>query len=125
MNERNKILVIDDDPDFCFFCETVLEARGHRVVSSNSGREGIATFRAERPNLVILDLMMEEEDTGFQVAREITRANGSPPILMVTSMPKRVKERRDLSVAGLLAKPIRPEELAKKVDELLAPGGGA
>ncbi|MBN1825851.1 MAG: response regulator [Candidatus Eisenbacteria bacterium] len=124
MKDAKKILVIDDDPDFGFFCETVLGARGYRVVASLSGREGITSFRAERPDLVILDLMMEDEETGFRVAREIGRTNGSPPILMITSMPGRVEERRDLPIAGLLAKPIKPETLAEKVGKLLAPGAG-
>ncbi len=71
MSESAKILVVDDDPTITFFCRTVLQSRGYQVTTASSAREGLQLAQAERPDLVVLDIMMEEVDSGFHAAEKL------------------------------------------------------
>ena len=66
-----KVLIIDDDADFVESVENLLEARGYEVVSASNGKEGIEVAGKEKPNLIILDVMMTTKDEGFNVARKL------------------------------------------------------
>lgn len=122
MPDRKKILVVDDDPNICLFCRTVLAADGHQVFSATSAREGLALAEAEQPDLVILDIMMEEVDSGFQAARALAAARPTLPILMLSSIAgasSGVFDTTALPVAQLLDKPLDPTVLQRKVRALL------
>jgi DNA-binding response OmpR family regulator len=123
MSERKKILVVDDDPTICLVCRTVLEAAGYQVFTAASGAEGLATATSESPDLVILDIMMEQVDAGFQVARKLQELNAGLPILMLSSIAgasSKVFDTSSLPVKQLLDKPIEPAVLVNKVKALLA-----
>ena len=122
MPDRKKILVVDDDPNICLFCRTVLSAEGHQVFTAASAREGLALAEAERPDLVILDVMMEEVDSGFQVARALAAQRADLPIIMLSSIAGaagKVFDTSTLPVAQLVDKPIDPAVLQRKVRALL------
>lgn len=122
MSITKKILVVDDDPDIIEFCTTVLETSGYKVISATSGQEGLETAEREKPDLVVLDIMMEEVDSGFQVARTMGRLHGNTPILMLSSIADasaRSVDTSQLPVAMLVEKPIKPEDLVQKVQMLL------
>lgn len=119
MDGNAKILVIDDDPDIHFICQTVLEQNGYTVVSAMTGADGRACLQAEQPDLVILDIMMEEADTGFALAEEI---GSSVPILMLSSIAAASEQIFDISrfpIGELVEKPIATKALLEKVDRLL------
>jgi Lrp/AsnC family transcriptional regulator for asnA, asnC and gidA len=91
------ILVVDDDPDFVEFIRLTLAAEGFEVSTASKGEEAIALMRVARPDLVILDVMMQGALDGVQTAREM-RTDGdlrTVPILMVSSIT-------DSAFAGLL-----------------------
>jgi len=124
-----RILIVDDDPDIVEAMRVVLESRGHKIVSAKSGAEGLKKIKLESPDLVILDVMMETMDKGFEVAREIKSDKGSKdvPILMLTAIKDKMgmdfkKEAGDetwLPVDDYVEKPLKPQELLEKVEKLL------
>ncbi len=84
-----KILIIDDDPDIVEAMTVVLESRNYQVSSAKNGQEGLKKVTADKPDLVILDVMMETADKGFDVAREIKNSFKDIPILMLTAMKEK------------------------------------
>jgi len=119
MAEPKTILVIDDDPDIHFFCKSILEAEGFRVLTAANGASGIALSQSAKPDLIILDIMMERIDSGYSVAEKLA---GSVPILMFSSMLNPSDEMFDAAsvpFSDVVRKPIEPDALLKKVRRLL------
>jgi len=124
-----KILIIDDDPDIVEAMKVVLESRKHQVITAKSGEEGLKKVKVDNPQLVILDVMMESADKGFEVAREIRKEKTKKPIpiIMLTAIKERTgldfrHEAGDkdwLPVDDYCDKPLNPDELISKVDKLL------
>lgn len=124
-----KILIVDDDADIVESMKIVLESRGHRILIANSGGEGLAKAKADKPELVILDVMMETADKGFDVARSLRQDEHlkNIPILLLTALKDKMgldfkKEAGDnvwLPVDAYLEKPLKPEELISKVEHFL------
>lgn len=125
-----KILIIDDDPDIVEAMKVVLESKDYQVVDAKSGQEGLEKARLEKPDLIILDIMMETGDKGFDVARDLKKDKDYKdiPILMLTSIKERMgfdfkTEAGDevwLPVDDYVDKPLKPEELIAKVERLLS-----
>jgi len=121
------ILIIDDDPDIVEAMQVVLESRNYLVVSARNGAEGLKKVKSVKPDLIILDIMMETGDAGFEVAREIKKDYQDIPILMLTAIKEKTgmgfeNEAGDevwLPVDDYVEKPLKPEELLSKVDALL------
>ena len=124
-----KILIVDDDPDIVESTKVVLESEGYEVISASSGKEGLAKIRKGRPALIILDVMMERDDAGFDVCRELKKDQGynDIPVLMLTAIKEKTgmdfkKEAGDeawLPVDDYCDKPVKPDELLSKVGALL------
>ena len=122
MSERKKILVVDDDPTICLVCHTVLESGGYQVFTASSATEGLALAKTEQPDLVVLDIMMEEVDSGFQAAKLLQESHPGVPILMLSSIAgasSQVFDTSALPVKQLLDKPIQPAVLLRRVQSLL------
>ncbi|MDP6686183.1 MAG: response regulator [Candidatus Omnitrophota bacterium] len=129
MSSNVKILIVDDDPDIVEAMKVVLESKDYQVIIAKSGKEGLETVKEYKPNLIILDVMMETRDKGFDVAREIKKQESlkTIPILMLTAVKQETgldfkKEAGDeawLPVDDYVDKPLRPEQLISKVEELL------
>src|SRR3989338_1030904 len=123
----SKILIIDDDPDIVEAMRVVLESRDYQVNSAKSGQEGLKKVKTVKPDLIILDIMMETGDAGFEVAREIKKDYQDIPILMLTAIKEKTglgfkNEAGDevwLPVDDYVEKPLKPEELISKVEALL------
>ena len=120
-----KILFIDDDPDITEAGTIVLGSAGHQVFSAHSRDEGMAVVAAQHPDLIILDVMMQEPDDGIAMAVDLRRAGFKNPILMLTSISKIVgykfgREDDLVPVDDFQEKPIEPAALVAKVEELLA-----
>lgn len=75
-----KILIIDDDPDYVEATVTLLEAKGFTVASAENGAKGLASAKADPPDLIILDVMMTSNTEGFETARAIKEAGFARPI---------------------------------------------
>ena len=127
-----KILVIDDDPDVQLSVRMCLEKAGHTITEAKNGREGLAMIKSDRPELIILDVMMDTSTEGFQLALRLRNPDPtselaeyrSIPILILTAIhsttPLRFEPDIDyLPVELFVDKPIDPEDLVKKVDWVL------
>ena len=124
-----KILVVDDDPDILDAVAMILESQGYKVVTARDGAEGLATLKAEQPDLMILDLLMPKLD-GFAVCKELQDPKWEEykniPILVLTSVREDASRRRyeletghELEVDDYLEKPMSPDVLLKRVSTLM------
>lgn len=125
---KRRILLIDADPEFLAAQQAALTARGYEVLTAPTGSAGLDTVRAEMPDLVALDVMLEEHDTGFRVAATI---KNDPlfrriPVLLVSSVAMatgyRFSSEDDgywMKADGYLEKPVEPEALVRRIDALL------
>ncbi|MBN1337647.1 MAG: response regulator [Deltaproteobacteria bacterium] len=122
MDPERTILVIDDDPNIILFCETVLTHAGFRVVSAYSASDGWEVAQKEEPDLIVVDVMMEEVDSGFHLARRLHGLLPDVPILMLSAIADasaKVFDISSLPVSDLVDKPIEASELLSKVRHLL------
>lgn len=129
MNNQPKILIIDDDPDIVEAMKVVLESKKYQVTTAKSGEEGLEKVKQKKPDLIILDVMMETQGKGFEVARAVKADEDTKdtPILMLTAVKENTgldfkKEAGDdawLPVDAYLDKPLKPDELISKVELLL------
>jgi CheY-like chemotaxis protein len=113
-----KILVVDDEPDVRRFLTAVLEKRGYDTLTAADGREAYDVARRERPDLVILDLMMPNQ-TGTDFYRRLTKDEEllGTPIIVVSGLAGRHLALRE--PIAVFDKPIDPEEFGAAVDRAL------
>ncbi|HIE51566.1 MAG TPA: response regulator [Armatimonadetes bacterium] len=132
MAKSLKILVVEDDLDFTEVIKTILESKSYQVVTAVTGEEGLQKVKEENPDLIILDVMLEKTTKGFEIAHRLKNpdpqseygAYAHIPILMLTAIHQTTFFRftpdgEYLPVEEFLEKPIRPEELLKRVEQLL------
>lgn len=127
MKSKAKILLVDDDKDFVEATKLVLESRPYEVIVAYDGDEGLEKAKKERPDLIILDIIMPVKD-GFSAAEQLKKIPelNKIPVIMLTSFSEKVGET-SLSVSQGLAldaedyvdKPVAPQELLKRVERLL------
>jgi DNA-binding response OmpR family regulator len=115
----NKILVIEDDPDIVEICRDYLKASGYDVITAIDGLKGLAAARREKPDLIVLDLMLPEMD-GLDVCRTLRRENGSlgnTPIIMLTARVEETDKLIGLEIGAddYITKPFSPRELVARV----------
>ena len=117
-----KILVIDDEPDTLRLVALVLKRQGYDVVTATEGKEGIKKAVTERPDLIILDVMMPGMD-GFEVAKVLRSAKETSqlPILMFTAKGQLEDKLKGFEVGAddYITKPAHPAELLMRVKKLL------
>lgn len=123
------ILIVDDDPDILEAGRLVLESAGHTVRCATNRGEGMASIRTSAPDLLILDVMMEEADDGIAMAQDLRHEGFKRPILMLTSLAKVTgyrygKQEGLVPVDDFQEKPMDPAALVARVGELLT-GKGA
>jgi DNA-binding response OmpR family regulator len=117
------IAVIDDDPDILEASSLVLNSKGYEVITASNPQDGYDIVKQKAPDLIILDVMMDEPDDGFFLAQKFRRENIKTPIIMYTSVSKTVGmdfSKSDMvPVDDFVEKPITPELLINKVETLL------
>ena len=127
MKDKAKILLIDDDKDFVEATKLVLESKPYEVITAYNGSEGLKQAKAERPDLIILDVIMPVKD-GFNAAEELKKDPELQkiPVIMLTSFAERrgetslsVSQGLTLDTEDYIDKPVSPEELLKRVEKLL------
>ncbi len=127
MEKQAKILLIDDDPDFVQATRMVLESKPYQVVVAFDGDEGLAKAKEEKPDLILLDIIMPRMD-GFKVC-EMLKSDpelSAIPVIMITSFSERVGETSLAMSQGLaleaedfVDKPVAPAELLIRVERQL------
>ena len=130
MPEHIKILVIDDDSDIHTLVKKILEPKSYDVVCAYNGDEGLRKVVEERPDLIILDVIMPGKH-GFEVCRELKTDEkyhffSNIPVLMLTVYPEdrekmhlSMREGMMMEAEDYLQKPVDPQELVNRVEDLL------
>ena len=111
---KHVILCVDDDPDILFFLRTVLEKGGYVMKEAATAEDGLRVFKESNPDLVIVDLMMEEVDAGTSFVKEVRASGGDVPIYMLSSVGDNLHLSTDytaLGLAGIFQKPINSDSL--------------
>jgi DNA-binding response OmpR family regulator len=131
---KKKILIIDSDVDFIDQSKTALEEKGFEVISASDSREGIEKVSYEMPDIVLLELILEKHDAGFDLVKAIKadpRFKGIP-VLMVTSAAGETGcdfcqdlDGYWMKTDDFVNKPVTPEELIKRINILLEKTGKA
>jgi DNA-binding response OmpR family regulator len=119
----SKIAIIDDDPDILDASSLVLTSKGYVVITASNPDDGYKIVKENSPDLIILDVMMNEPDDGFFLAQKFRKEKIKTPILMYTSVSKSIGMDFGISemvpVDDFVEKPISPEQLLAKVEKLL------
>ena len=118
-----RILVVDDEPTLVRLMEFILAKQGHTMLVATNGEEGLSKIRSERPDLVLLDIMMPRID-GYEVARTV-RADPdlcNTPIIMLSAkaQDQDIQKGLDMGVDEYITKPFAPEQLVHRVNDYLA-----
>jgi DNA-binding response OmpR family regulator len=117
------IAIIDDDPDILDASSLVLTSKGYDVVTASSFEDGYKLVKEQKPDLIILDVMLSEPDDGFFLAQKFRREQIDIPIIMYTSVSKALglefAAGEIVPVDEFVEKPISPETLVEKVEKLL------
>jgi len=121
-----KILVVDDDPDFVRITSKILRSAGYEVSSAANGAKALQAMRKERPDLVLLDIMMSYVLDGLDVSREMAQDSdlAGIPVIMVTSLTaikdtEMVPGDEFVPVDEWLTKPVSPQTLLERVAQAL------
>lgn len=127
MSGKKTVLLVDDDEDFVEQNRLLLEDSGYRVRTAHSGRQCLEEVCARKPDLIILDMMMESENEGFDLSRELRNSEYTKgiPLVMITSIndlrPFRIEpDHTWLPVDALIEKPVDPPLLLDVVNRILA-----
>lgn len=120
--DRKTVLYVDDDIDLLDSMKLVLEAKGFAVETAASAEEGLRAFRRRAPDLVIVDLMMEEIDAGTSLIRELRLAGNRAPVFMLSSVGDQLHQSVDtaaLGLSGVFQKPVSFDALLKAIRQQL------
>jgi DNA-binding response OmpR family regulator len=107
--ERFVILIVDDDPDVIDTMRVVLEANDYVVAAARTAEDGIRRYKAEKPDLVIVDLMMEEVDSGTQLVLRLKALGNTAPVYMLSAVGDELHasiDHEQLGLAGVFQKPV-------------------
>jgi len=114
--EGAKILIVEDDPAILEGLADLLEAEGYRTVTATDGASCLEAYRSEHPHLVLLDIMMPKR-SGYDVCREIRRADAATPILMLTAKGQEIDKVLGLELGAddYIVKPFGTRELLARI----------
>ncbi|MDJ0815037.1 MAG: response regulator [Desulfobacterales bacterium] len=126
-----KVLVVDDDPDVRLFSVTVLEENGYEPLEAANGEEGLKVIKKEKPELIILDVLMPRQ-SGIRLYRELKtdKSYKDIPIIILSGIAKKtfLRSQKALTEFGgkevpepkvYLEKPVEPEVLAEEIKKIL------
>jgi len=124
---KRRVLVIEDDPDIAVTMKYMLKKKGYEVSISSNGKEGFDKIKEERPDLVILDLILPDL-AGEEVCREIRKDDSlkDTPVIMVTAKYSDVDKvvGRVIGANLYMTKPFDMDELLEGVENLIKAAGG-
>ena len=131
-DDKKTILLVDDDVDFLAQQQVMLEAAGYRVVTAGGAREAEKFLADQKPDLAVVDLMMEHVDGGFSLCYQIKKLDPAIGVILVTAVVSETgiefdaatpEERTWVKADAMLAKPFRREQLLREIEMLLARKG--
>ena len=125
---KKRVLLVDDEVDFVEINKAALKSKGYEVIPAYNGKEGLEKALKDKPDIIILDVMMTTKTEGFDVARELRKHKEMKdvPIIMLTAIRERMDIKWEiqpdeewLPVTEFLEKPVPPDKLVEKVEEML------
>ena len=129
MNERKKLLIIDDDPDFVDGIKSILEKADYAVDVSYNPKDGLNRLQTEPPDLLLLDIMMGRGAEGIMIARKMRKDAElrEIPVLIITGIREQIAflfpgepvHPGFVSVDELVEKPVEPQFLLERVSALI------
>jgi two-component system OmpR family response regulator len=121
-----RILVVDDEENIAYVVSAALRLNGFEVTTADNGRTALAAARAERPDLIVLDVMLPDLD-GFEVCRRLRQDRIDTPVLFLTARDGTDDRLRGLTIGGddYVTKPFSVEELVARVRVILRRAGTA
>ncbi|GMW00497.1 MAG: hypothetical protein AMXMBFR84_16340 [Candidatus Hydrogenedentota bacterium] len=129
MDKKLQILLVDDDDDFLLQHRLMLEKAGYSVSTAGSRAEAEQLLASQKPDLAIVDLMMEDVDSGFALCYSIKKDHRDVPVIMCTGVGHETgmafdaatdEERSWVKADAMLAKPVRFEQLTREIERLIA-----
>ena len=119
MENKPKILIVDDEENICELVRLYIEKEGFDAIIANDGQEAVAKFNKEKPDLILLDIMLPIKD-GWQVCREI-RAQSKVPIIMLTAKGETFDKVLGLELGAddYVVKPFEPKQLIARIRAVL------
>jgi two-component system alkaline phosphatase synthesis response regulator PhoP len=128
MNDKKNILVVDDDIDLLEQVAMILQSDGYRITKAQGQKEGEEALLTAVPDLAVLDLMMENMDSGFVLCHHVKRLFPETPVILLTAVkaatgldfhPGSDDAASWVKADVVLDKPVRPEQLKQEVKRLL------
>ncbi|MFA5836436.1 MAG: response regulator [Bellilinea sp.] len=128
-SDPRSIIYIEDDQEMIDLVAMILSRRGYEVKGIQGGRVGLSAIIEEKPDLILLDLMMPDMD-GWDIFQQIrSREDTSAiPVIIITAKAQAIDKVLGLHIAkanGYICKPFRPQELLDSIDKVLKPGQAA
>lgn len=127
MADKKQILLVDDDPDFVEATKLILEKGGYNVNVAYDGVEGLEKVKSDRPDVIVLDVMMPKKD-GYTMCAELKADSEyrDIPVLLLTAVVSHISETKYTPRMGMeteaedyLDKPAEPKEILNRVNNLL------
>jgi DNA-binding response OmpR family regulator len=124
MSKGKRVVCIEDEPEMIDLVKLILSRKGFQVVGAMGGREGLEAIQRERPDVVLLDLMMPDMD-GWEVYQKMKadEATKAIPVIVVTAKAQSIDKVLGLHIAKVddyITKPFGPQELLESVEKVLA-----
>lgn len=122
------ILIADDDPDYLFQMKVIIEGFGYNTITADSQRECEKIIASMKPDMAILDLMMEQEDSGFILSYKIKKKYPGVPVIIATAVTAETgisfqinseEEQKWIKADRFLDKGIKSEQLESEIKQLL------
>ena len=114
MAAKKKVLIIDDDPAICESLQAILSANGYLTAYALSGKDGLASFRATKPDIVLCDMMMEDIDAGVNVTKVMKEERPAVPIFLLSTIGDTTADTMgifSLGFSGVFQKPVNFDQL--------------
>jgi len=118
-NGKHVIMVVDDDQDVLDGLRTIMESGGYEMVEALSAEEAKKVFQDEKPDLLIVDMMMERIDAGLNFVKMVRDSGSKVPMYMLSSVGDELSKNissSDLGVAGILQKPLDSEFILRVLE---------
>jgi DNA-binding response OmpR family regulator len=116
---KRRILLVDDELAILLTLKAILEINGFEVVTASSARDGIAKLKDGPFHMVITDLKMEAEKSGYDVVRAARKADYNPATAILTAYPMLGSDWRDQGANSMLVKPMNTDDLLRQIEVLL------
>ena len=116
---KRRILLVDDELAILLTLKAILEINGFEVVTANSAKDGIAKLKDGPFHMVITDLKMESEKSGYDVVRAAKKADYNPATAILTAYPMLGSDWKDQGANSMLVKPMNTSDLLRQIEVLL------